>query len=50
MTNAQPISRPSAAHSAKNATAPGLPNQPRHDSKGTHMVSQTILAELEEAA
>ncbi|WP_435061909.1 hypothetical protein [Amycolatopsis thermoflava] len=55
MTNAQPISRPSAAHSAKNATAPGLPNQSRNDSKGrTPMVGKartlvsTTAAELAE--
>ncbi|GAB3003494.1 hypothetical protein LWP59_27630 [Amycolatopsis acidiphila] len=39
------ISDPGAAHPAKNATAPGLPNQPGHDSKGRAlMVSQELLS------
>ena len=38
----QPFSRPSAAHSAKNATAPGLPNQPSNDPKGNPMLAQTL--------
>lgn len=39
------IGNPGAAHSAKNATAPGLPNQPANDVKGsTPMVSQELLS------
>ena len=38
------LTDPGAAHSAKNTTAPGLPNQPANDSKGrAPMVSQELL-------
>ncbi|MFC4004894.1 hypothetical protein ACFS2C_23540 [Prauserella oleivorans] len=44
------VGDPGAAHSAKNTTAPGLPNQTANDSKGrTPMVAQQdIVAETAE--
>lgn len=43
MTTRRLITDPGAAHPAKNATAPGLPNQPRSDSKGRNpMVGEQI--------
>lgn len=42
---------PSAAHSAKNTTAPGLPNQSAKDSKGrTPMVGASNLVTFDEQA
>ena len=43
------VTDPGAAHSAKNTTAPGLPNQPGNDSKGrTFMVPQELIARAAE--